>query len=504
MSYHIADLFCGAGGTSAGAVEAIAAMGRTPRLTAINHWDVAVATHTANHPTARHLCTGVDSVNPRDLYREGELDLLWASPECTHHSIARGGKPINDQSRATAWCVVRWAEALRPPVILIENVPEFQSWGPIGSRGQPLASRKGETFRAWLAALESLGYKTDYRLLCAADYGDPTTRTRLFVQAVRGRRKIVWPHPTHSRDGDLLSTRRWRSAREVIDWSLPSQSIWKRKKPLAENTRKRIAAGLRTFGGAAFLATVSHGGGDNRRVKSLDGPMGTVTAKNNKALVQPFIVPIDNASSGARAESVDNPLSTVIASNPRHGLCEPFLVEMRNNKTFSSVDLPLSTVTAGGRHHGLVEAFLVEYYGNGRAQPIDDPLPTVTTRERFALVEPFLIPQHGGGSPRRVSDPVPTVATKGAISLIEPIIIEIDGRPHLLDIRFRMLQPSELAAAQGFASDYQFTGNKTEITRQVGNAVPRRLARALVAATVSQSEDVSALVEAEEGKEAAA
>lgn len=159
MSYHIADLFCGAGGTSAGAVEAIEAMGRQAELTAINHWDVAVATHTANHPTARHLCAGVDSVNPRDLYKEDELDLLWASPECTHHSIARGGRPMSDQSRATAWCVVRWAEALRPPVILIENVPEFQSWGPIGSRGRPLASRKGaeQTLIRAREELESIG-----------------------------------------------------------------------------------------------------------------------------------------------------------------------------------------------------------------------------------------------------------------------------------------------------------------------------------------------------------
>ena len=176
--YRIADLFCGAGGTSAGAIEAIEAIGLTPELTAVNHWDVAIETHTKNHPDMRHLCTGVDAVNPRDLFQEDELDLLWASPECTHHSIARGGKPCNDQSRSTAWCVIRWAEALRPPVILIENVPEFQTWGPIGTNGRPLASRKGETFRAWLAAIESLGYKTDYRLLCAADYGDPTTRDR--------------------------------------------------------------------------------------------------------------------------------------------------------------------------------------------------------------------------------------------------------------------------------------------------------------------------------------
>jgi len=174
-------MFCGAGGTSAGATEAIEALGYRAILTAINHWPVAVATHEANHPGARHFCASLDALNPRDLYRDGELDVLWASPECTHHSVARGGKPINDQSRATAWCVVRWADALRPGVILVENVPEFRTWGPIGSDGRPLKSRKEEVFRSWISTLDAIGYKVDHRILVAADYGDPTTRRRLFI-----------------------------------------------------------------------------------------------------------------------------------------------------------------------------------------------------------------------------------------------------------------------------------------------------------------------------------
>ncbi len=176
MNLEIADMFCGAGGTSTGAIEAARWLGYSPRLTAINHWPRAIETHTENHPGARHLCTSVDNINPRDLYREGELDLLWASPECTHHSVARGGKPINDQSRSTAWCVVRWAEALRPGTILVENVPEFIGWGGIGADGRPLKSKRGATFGAWVTALESLGYRVQWRILCAADYGDPTTR----------------------------------------------------------------------------------------------------------------------------------------------------------------------------------------------------------------------------------------------------------------------------------------------------------------------------------------
>jgi DNA (cytosine-5)-methyltransferase 1 len=234
----IADLFSGAGGTSTGAVEAIRALGYEAQLTAINHWDVAIATHSKNHPNARHLCTSIDDINPRHLFKEGELEILWASPECTHHSTARGGKPINDQSRATAWCVIRWAEALRPNIILVENVPEFETWGPIGSNNRPLKSKKGEIFRSWVANLEAIGYRVNWQILQAADYGDPTTRRRLFVQAVRGRKKIVWPNPMYApaEESDLLGTRKaWRTARDhVIDWSLPGKSIFERKRPLSD------------------------------------------------------------------------------------------------------------------------------------------------------------------------------------------------------------------------------------------------------------------------------
>lgn len=418
MRYHIADLFCGAGGTSAGAVEAVQAMGRKPELTAINHWPRAIETHTANHPEARHLCTGVDSVNPRDLFGEGELDLLWASPECTHHSRARGGKPMSDQSRATAWCVVRWADALRPPVILVENVPEFAEWGPIGSKGLPLASRKGETFEAWKASLRSLGYKVDHRLLCAADYGDPTTRTRLFVQAVRGRRQIVWPHPTHSREPDLMAVRRWRGAdQHVIDWTIPAVPLDKRKRPLADRTMERIREGLARYSGKPFLIAMEHGG----RTVPAAAPVPTVTCAKGGALGVAYLL-------------------------PQHG-----------GGQLRPAHLPAPTVATAG-----AIALVVEYYGNGQARPVTDPLPTVTCKDRFALVE-----AHGS------------------------------------HIAFRMLQPHELAAAQGFPRHYQFTGTKTDQVKQIGNAVPRRLARALVAAVVSQSSDVSALVDAEENQFAA-
>ena len=256
-AFEIVDLFCGAGGTSTGAEQALRAMGYLPRLTAVNHWDVAVATHEANHPDARHFCASVDSLNPRELFGGRKLDLLWASPECTHHSVARGGAPVNDQSRSTAWCVVRWAEALRPGIVLVENVPEFESWGPVtgGRNPRPIASKKGQTFRAWVNAMESLGYRADHTILCAADFGDPTTRRRLFVQFVRGRRRIVWPSPTHGRDGgDLFGDRLpWRSAREIIDWDNKGKSVFNREKPLADKTMTRILAGFRKYGLRPFV-----------------------------------------------------------------------------------------------------------------------------------------------------------------------------------------------------------------------------------------------------------
>jgi len=398
----MADLFCGAGGTSTGAVQAAESLGMSVNLTAVNHWDRAVSTHSANHPGARHLCASIDSLNPRDLFKEGQLDLLWGSPECTHHSRARGGRPMLDQSRATAWCITRWAEALRPSVVMIENVPEFLEWGPLGSDGKPLQSRKGETFQAWVQTLRSIGYTVDWRVLCAADYGDPTTRHRLFVQAVRGRRRILWPEPTHTREPDLFGKPQWKSSgKHAIDWSLPINDICDRKRPLAPKTMARIREGLSKHGGRPFIVAMEHGG----RTVSAAQPLPTVTCARGGAMGVAYLLPQQSAG---RLRPVTEPCPTVSTS-------------------------------------GAI-ALVVEYYGNGKARPVSEPLPTVTCNDRFALVQ---------ASSQRIA--------------------------------FRMLQPHELAAAQGFPRGYQFTGTKTEQVRQIGNAVPCGFSRALVAAQFSQS-----------------
>jgi DNA (cytosine-5)-methyltransferase 1 len=404
-----ADLFCGAGGTSTGLAQAAALVGRPVDLLAVNHWPTAVETHQKNHPWARHMCESLESVKPRDVVPGERLNLLVASPECTHHSNARGGTPMSDQSRASAWHVLRWANDLYIKNVLVENVREFANWGPLGATRRPLASKRGETFYSWLKALESLGYSVDYRVLNAADYGGATTRERLFVQARRGKR-IVWPEPTHRPPGPEMQrelfecgVKPWRAAREIIDWSLRGESIFRRRKPLAAATMARIAAGLRRFG------------------------------------VEPFIVPQFGDST---PRSIDRPLGTVTTTSRGIGLCEPFIMPLNHGKN------------------------------DNRAYSMDRPLPTVTSTDAWSMVEPFLVKYNGTGGANPVSEPIDTITAKDRFGLVE-----CDG--YLLDIRFRMLQWHELAAAMGFPPEYWFAGNREQKVKQIGNSVEVNQARAL-------------------------
>ncbi|MEO0797461.1 MAG: DNA cytosine methyltransferase [Verrucomicrobiota bacterium] len=520
MRLSAADLFCGAGGTSGGMLEALQLLGYRVDLTAINHWDVAIATHSANHPGARHLCTSLDNVNPRELFKEGGLDILWASPECTHHSQARGGKPISDQSRATAWCVTRWAEALRPNVILVENVPEFQSWGPIGTNGRPLKSRKGEVFEAWCSTLRALGYRVEHRVLCCADYGDPTTRRRLFVQAVRGRRRIVWPNPTHVPQGetDLLGQRRaWVPARDIINWNTPSQSIFDRKRPLKPKTLKRVWTGLLKYGLKPYLVTPGHGDhadrADQDRSASIDNPLGTVPTSNRFAAVEPYLVEMRGTST---AKDIDKPVGALTTGNHQN-LAEPYLIGMEHGGSEHTSDKPLPTVTcAKGGAFAAVEPYIIpQQSGGASADSIERPVRAITSRGAEQLATPFLVKYNGTADSRPIVVPLDSVTTKDRFALVEPIlaecveskqlpVISIEGKIYQLDIRLRMLQPRELARAQGFPDHYEFTGNKTEITRQIGNAVPWKTARALVLAVASQNNEIAGLLPDESQAEGAA
>jgi DNA (cytosine-5)-methyltransferase 1 len=288
----VADLFSGAGGSSTGARRALEGLGYRMQLVAVNHWDTAIATHTANHPGARHYCQDVNAVKPGDIVPEGKLDLLMASPTCTYHSRARGGKPINDQGRMDPWAVVHWCTELRIKRLLVENVPEFVEWGPLDLRtGRPIARRKGEYFRAWVAALKGAGFKAEWRILNAANYGDATTRERFFLLGRSDRKPIRWPEPTHSRtgDADLLGPRKkWRSARAIIDWSIEGKSIFDRKRPLSPKTLARIYAGAVKFRWPEpFLVVLRN----HMHVQSVDGPLPTLCAGGTHiGLAEPFLL----------------------------------------------------------------------------------------------------------------------------------------------------------------------------------------------------------------------
>src|SRR5690348_6227660 len=249
----VADLLCGAGGSSTGCQRALEAMGLKMELVCVNHWGVAIETHKKNHPEARHYVQDIATVRPHLLVPEGYLDLLMASPTCTHHSVARGGKPTSDQQRSDPWHIVTWLTELRVKRLIIENVWEFCGWGPVDPRtARPIKGRKGEYFHAWIDTLRRLGFEPEWRKLNAADYGDATTRQRFILMARSDQRRVSWPMPTHKRrdelQGDLFSdSKPWRPAREIIDWSIKGKSILNRKKPLAPKTLARIYAGAMKF-----------------------------------------------------------------------------------------------------------------------------------------------------------------------------------------------------------------------------------------------------------------
>ena len=552
---HATDLFAGAGGTSTGLALACRDLGADVDLLAINHWKIAVETHSKNHPWARHLLTRVEAVDPREAVPGGRLQILVSSPECRHFSTARGGRPVSDQLRASAWHILRWLELLEVDSLLVENVPEFEGWGPVGRRDRPIHKQKGETFRAWLQAIRSLGYNVDHRVLNAADYGDATSRRRLFVVARKGRKAIAWPRPLYSRRGKTPGTKPWRAAREIIDWSLKGRSIFERERPLAPRTIARIMEGLRRFGGdeiRPFLVLMEHGGG----VRSIDRPLPTVTTAHGGSMgvaepftigvcgrnlaplpvgdplptlthrstrwlieheVQPFTVTTDRPKTNrSLPRSTEEPIATVVANNERIALAEPFILSQPSGGAPRGVGAPVPTIPADGAHALADAAFVPPPLGiranGGKANPprsSDDPLQTITSRGGGHVVEPFIVPNCGerdGQTPRThpVSEPLPAVTSHGAGGLVEPFLTTyyrtggvssveeptpvvttkdrialvqpvINGRA--LDIRFRMLEPRELAAAMGFPKDYAFTGNRTDVVRQIGNAVAVQTAR---------------------------
>ena len=480
---NTADLFCGAGGASTGLELAIADLGLKHSGVAVNHWQVAIATHQANHPSQRHLCAAVESLVPADVIPSGNLDLLWASPSCTHHSRARGGKPCSNQMRAQPDLILSWLDQLFVRRMIVENVPEFVEWGPLSQTGRPLQSKRGACFDAWLASIEARNYKIEHRILNCADYGDATTRKRFFLQAVRrGCGKIEWPEPSHSRTGatDLFGSgaNKWRGIDTCLDWSDLGTPISARKRPLAANTMRRIEEGVRKFGCKPFvmdfLGTDKPEAGGRLIPPCM--PIPPIHAGGQRfGLAQPFIIGQQSCSA---PRSTKDPLPTCSASGAI-ALCTPFLIPMEHSQRsrLRGVEEPLPTITtAKGGSIGLATPFIFDFLQHGGAKDVRDPLGAQASHERFALATPYIVQMNQHCAPRPVDEPLPTVAASGEhFALAVPVG---DGRV-VVDVLFRMLKPEELAAAHSFPKSYFLAGTRTEKTKQIGNSVPVETARAI-------------------------
>jgi DNA (cytosine-5)-methyltransferase 1 len=425
--------------------KALEALGLTFKLVAVNHWPIAVESHKKNHPDASHYCINLDAARPIEIVPEGYLDLLMASPECTHHSRARGGKPLNDQSRMSCWHVVRWATDLRIRTILVENVREFVEFGPLNPRTmRPLKSRKGEYFLSFVRALENIGYTVDWRVNNAADFGEATTRERLFMIARSDGKPICWPEPTHSRHGgkDLFGEKlKWRAAREIIDWDLHGRSLFSRKKPLAEKTLARIYAGATKFNWPEpFLVVLRR----HMAARSVDEPLPCLTAGGRHVgIVEQVAEPLFadegisassfvlSQASGGAARDVGSPLPTIVSAG-KVSLSEPVLVEVNHGRYANgqmvrktlSVREPLPAVTTK-RGLGIAEAVLINMKGCSKASSIDAPAPTITAHARhLAVCEPLVAPYYGSGSGKTcksVEAPLDTVTAKARFGVVEPV-----------------------------------------------------------------------------------
>lgn len=486
----VVDLFAGGGGASLGIAQAL---GVSP-VVAINHSPQAIHMHTINHPETEHYVESVFDVAPLSAARGRRVDLLWASPTCTHFSRARGAKPVSEQLRVQGWIVVDWAREVRPRVIMCENVCEWETWGPLGDDGQPDKARAGETFRAFVEALRAFGYAVEWRPLVASSLGVPTIRKRLFLVARCDGQPIVWPEPTHGRG--LLPE---RTAAECVDWSLPIPSIFGRRKPLAEATQRRIAEGVRRYvlgTPTPFLLHLTHSG----RITSLDEPMRTITAahRGEQAIVAPVLVNTRNGERKGqrpRVRDVREPMPTVTAEGSQGAVVAAFLAKHYggpNGHATPGQDArePLGAITAKGQI-GPVAVWLDKLHGSARAgQPVDEPMPTVTAGGgrgggHAALCAAFLMRYFGTGGqwadPRR---PMPTITAREGLAVVTTTIA---GEEYVLtDIGMRMLQPRELARAQGFPDSYVLTGTKGEQIERIGNSVCPPVARALVEANLGE------------------
>ncbi|AJJ55540.1 C-5 cytosine-specific DNA methylase family protein [Yersinia pseudotuberculosis IP 32953] len=571
MKEIIVDNFAGGGGASTG-IEM--ATGRSVDI-AINHDPNAIAMHTTNHPDTLHYCESVFDIDPVAATAGRPVGLAWFSPDCRHFSKAKGSKPVKKEIRGLAWILIRWGLAKKPRVVMLENVEEFKTWGPLltaeDGTEHPDPARAGETFAAFVAMLTTgidaehpalqeccevlgidinsidakrlqagLGYVVDHKELRASDYGAPTIRKRFFMVMRCDGLPVVWPEPTHG-DPKLLEVQSghrkpWRTAAECIDWSIPCPSIFDRKKPLAENTLKRIARGIQRFvmdNPTPFIVKCNHTSSkttyDCFRGQPLIDPLQAITKTPGFSLVTPIIARIGQTGFGGdrMAYEVGKPLTT-ITSKAEHLLVAPIIAREFGNSVGHVVDDPSGTITAGGGGKSrLVSAFLAKHFGGnytGSGADLNQPAHTVTTVDHHALVTSNLIKLRGTCKDgQQVTQPMPTITAGGlhigevrafllkyygnekeGVSLNGPLhtvttndrfgLVTVEGIDYqIVDIGMRMLQPHELYAAQGFPNwyiiDRDYTGTKYAKDKQVarcGNAVPPPFAEALVRANLPE------------------
>ncbi len=541
MNEIVVDNFAGGGGASTGIEIAI---GRSVDI-AINHDPAAIAMHRANHPATEHYTEDVWKVDPVEACAGRPVALAWFSPDCKHHSKAKGGKPVSKKIRGLAWVAVKWAKAVHPRVIMLENVEEFQDWGRLDEKNRPDPRYKGETFRRFVGQLEKLGYHVEYRLLRACDYGAPTIRKRFFLIARCDGRRIVWPEPTHAAPDSLEVAvgikKPWVPVADVLDFSLPCPSIFASSKeimeqygiravrPLSENTMRRIAKGIMKFvvnNPKPFIVSIAQTGfaGDGRQysvseplrtvvskaehcvcvpVLMLNNenavgsdarePIGTITTGGHHMLIAPSIIQYHSEQDdGVRGQTVDKPIMTVDASN-RYGMVSAFISKFYgggNTSPASDVGDPLPTVTAID-HNAVCAAYITQFNNHCDGQVVDDPLNTMTAKSNhFGEVRAFLVKYYGSGD-NAVSceKPAPTITVKDRMGLVT-----VRGQDYkIVDIGLRMLTPRELFDAQGFPSDYIIDVDadgksypKSEQVARCGNAVCPPIPTALVRANLPE------------------
>jgi len=505
MREIVVDNFAGGGGASTGIEIAI---GRSVDI-AINHDPAAIAMHRANHPTTKHYTEDVWKVDPVEACAGRPVALAWFSPDCKHHSKAKGGKPVSRHIRGLAWVAVRWAKKVHPRVIMLENVEEFMDWGRLDVNSRPDPRYKGETFRRFIHQLERQGYHVEYRLLRACDYGAPTIRRRFFLIARCDGQPICWPEPTHG-DPDGLEVltglkKPWVPVADVLDFSLPCPSIFatseeimeqygiRAVRPLSEKTLKRIARGIMKFvvnNPRPFIVQVNHGG-DSFRGQDVIEPLDTITAKHGTSVIMPSLIQYHSEQTeDVRGQQIQKPLMTVDASN-RYGLVSTFISKYYGGDSVAAgADRPLPTVTAID-HNAVCAVAVTQFNNNSVGQEVTKPLNTMTAcTNHFAEVSAFLVKYYGNGE-NAVScgDPAPTITAKDRLGLVT-----VHGQDYrIVDIGLRMLTPRELFDAQGFPPDYIIDVDadgkvypKSEQVARCGNAVCPPIPTALVRANLPE------------------